>query len=398
MKICRIVYEMPPPWDGLAPHPYEITLAQSKKAHEITVFCGRWPKAGPLVEIKGVKAITISREPLAGLLNITSSFILLYKYLSWRKKNTPDIIHSHGHFAIWIYLYRKLLSKFVPWSDELKIPLVVHYHNTAKGRWESFIKDNKPITPISKMLAWPLAVKSDSWATEVASACIFVSEDTKKEALQYYKLDPRRAFVVETGVNVSQFVQVGSQEKDKSRKDMNLDSFDKVILNLGMMVERKNIHVLVDALKHLPYAYKLVLVGHGDAAYTQKLSAQITSLGLEDRVIRIGYTPYPYVPIAYQVSDIFVLPSSWEGLPKVVMESLACGVPCLVSGFKLSDEVHGLYYLENLEPADVAKKIQEVVESGNSVDRQKVAVKYSWEERIKEIEKIYDFAKKNILI
>ena len=54
MKICRIIYDWPPPWSGLAPHPYEITKAQLKKGHDVTVLCARWPKAGDIEKPKGL--------------------------------------------------------------------------------------------------------------------------------------------------------------------------------------------------------------------------------------------------------------------------------------------------------------------------------------------------------
>ncbi len=398
MKICRIVYEMPPPWDGLAPHPYEITLSQSKKGYTQDVFCGRWPKAGKAEEIKNVTFHHILREPLAGTISVTSSVILLFKYLKWRRRNKPDILHCHGHFALWIYFYRCFLISYFPWAEELKIPLVAHFHNTAKGRWESFIKEGKTISPQSRLISWPLLVISDKLAVKAAAASVFVSNETREEALKYYKADLRRSFVVETGVNTQLFVAAGQQEREKSRNELGLDIFDKVILNLGMMVERKNIHLLIEALAGLPQAYKLVLVGSWDATYQQKVAETIGKFGVEDRIIKIGYTPYPLNPIAHQVSDVFVLPSTWEGLPKAVMQSLSCGVPAIVSGFKLQDDLQGIFYLENIEPDTIAKKIVEVVEGQAKVDIQTIYLKYSWDEKVKEIDKVYDFAQKNYII
>jgi glycosyltransferase involved in cell wall biosynthesis len=398
MKLCRIVYEMPPPWDGLAPHPYEVTLAQSKRGYEQDVFCGRWPKAGKPEEIKGVKLHHILREPIAGTIGLTSSVALFFQYLKWRKHNRPDILHCHGHFALWIYRYRLFLQKHFPWSEELQIPLVAHFHNTAQGRWESFKKENKPVTPQSKYISWPLQVKSDKLAVKVASACIFVSTGTRDEAIKYYGADPRRCFVVETGVNTHLFAPAAQQEREKSRKELGLDIFDKVVLNLGMMVERKNIHLLVEAFAKLPPVYKLVLVGGWDSTYQQKVAETISRLGIEDRIIKIGYTPYPLNPIAHQISDIFVLPSTFEGTPKVVMQSLACGVPALVSGFKLQEEIAGLHYLENTEPATITQKILEIVEAQEKVDTQTIFLKYSWDEKIKEIDRVYDFAQKNHIL
>ena len=40
MNILRLVYEWPPPWDGLTPGPYELTQAQLKLGHQVMVFCG----------------------------------------------------------------------------------------------------------------------------------------------------------------------------------------------------------------------------------------------------------------------------------------------------------------------------------------------------------------------
>lgn len=398
MKICRIVYEMPPPWDGLAPHPYEISVAQSKKGYEITIFCGRWPKAGPVEKISNVKYIHVWREPFPATISFTSSVVLFFKYLNWRRNNRPDILHCHGHFAIWIYLYRLILVKLFPWAEELKIPMVVHFHNTAQGRWDSFNKEGKYIAPHSKYIQWPLSVFSDKLATQTAAACIFVSQDTKEEAIKFYNADPRRCFVVETGVNTELFVPVNQQEKDKSRKEMNLDVYDKVVLNLGAMVERKNIQALVESMVKLPSNYKLILVGNWDGSYQQKVLEKIGRMALGDRVIRLGYTPYPLNPIAYQIADVFVLPSTWEGLPKAVMQSLACGIPAIVSGFRLQDEVSGIFYLENTEPATIAAKIQEVVESKPRVDVRKIYIEYSWDVKIKEIDKVYEFAAKNNIL
>lgn len=394
MNILRIIYDWPPPWGGLSPHPYEVTLAQKKLNHEIEIFCGRWPKAGKLEEIEGVKFHPILREPFPATISFTSSVILFFKYLGWRKKHKPDVIHSHGHFAIWIYLYRLFLMKYFPWSEELSIPLVAHFHNTAKGRWVAMDEAGKYISPHSKYIQWPLQVLSDKWAIKVASACIFVSHETLEEAKKHYDADLKRCFVVESGVNTDMFVPAGGEETEKSRRELNYDIYDKVILYHGMVLERKNVHILVDVIKNLPDVYKLLIVGQTDPIYEQKIRQAILHANLEDRITMIGYTPYPQVPIAYQIADLFILPSSWEGLPKVVMQGLSCGVPCLVSGFKLEEEISGLTYLENLDPGAMAIRIQDIIANPPKVDTDKIRQKYSWDYKVNEIEQVYAFVKK----
>ncbi len=391
MKILRIVYDWPPPWDGLAPAPYEMTSAQVKLGHEVDVFCGRWPFAGPIETLKNVKLHPFLREPLRGTLNITTSPIVFFYYLFWRLKNVPDVIHSHGHFAIWIYAYRFFLKKFLPRSRELKIPLVAHFHNTVKGRWEKLEGHDKNIKPISKYLSWPLAQKSDEWATRCADACIFVSSETRNEAIKHYNADASKCFVVETGVNTELFTPIGPEEMVKTRAELGLAPHDKVILNNGAVVERKNIHLLIESLRFLPANYKLLLVGpHGDEEYESKILDVTSKYNLDHRIVRVGYTPYPQVPIVFQIADIFVLPSDWEGLPKVVLQSLACGVPALASGFEASQKIEGLVYLRGVTAENIARQVQEVIDSGASADLGFVRGNYSWHLMAKKVDQVYD--------
>ena len=396
MRILRIVYDWPPPWSGLAPAPYEMTQAQLKHGHTFDIFCGRWPLAGPLEKLPACKFTTFIREPIPATLSLLISPVVFLYYLYWRLENTPDLIHSHGHFGIWLYAYRALLKKIFPWSKELKIPLVVHFHNTTAGRKEALGERGSAIKFYSKYISWPLAERSDKWAVKVASACVFVSQQNKDEAIKYYNADPNKCFVVETGVNTELFKPVGKEEKEKTNKDLGLDPSDIVILNHGVMTERKNIHLLVDTLEFLPPFYKLFLVGSGDKEYLAKISSIVRDKGLNNRVIKAGYTPYPETAIAFQAADIFVLPSSFEGLPKVVLQSLSCGTPALVSGFKIKEDIAGLFYLDNLEPKHIAQKIMEIIDGNNTyVDQNKIVGLYSWLEKAKEMEKVYDFAVKN---
>ncbi|EKD99754.1 MAG: glycosyl transferase group 1 [uncultured bacterium] len=391
MKILRLIYDWPPPWDGLAPGPYELTNAQVKLGHTVTVFCGRWPKAGSVETPVGVSVYPFFRAPFQGTMMLTTAVLMFFKYIFWRDddENHVDIIHSHGHFGIWIYLHRFILSKIFPWARELKTPLVVHFHNTVAGRWKAAKDKDIDIKPVSKYLDWPLAKLSDKLAVKVASACIFAGQDNLEDAINYYKADRSKCFLVESGVNTGMFKPIGQEEFEKTRRDLNLDLYDKVVLNNGAMVERKNIHLLVEALKFLPKEYKLMLVGPGDVLYLQKITDSIEVSKLKDRVIRVGYTPYKEIPVAFQAANIFVLPSGFEGFPKVVTQSLACGVPALVSGFKAKDPIKGLYYLEKLEPEYIAQRIREIVEGPREVDVGYIHEKFSWDMRARQLEVVY---------
>lgn len=388
MRILRIFYDWPGAWNGLAPAGYEMTNEQLKLGHNITVMCGYWRNNTPK-SLPNLKIISIFREPIEGTIYFTSSVILFFKYFLWRNKYKVDIVHSHGHFGIWIYLYRKLIKK-IPFFDFEYQPLfVTHFHNTFAGRWDSLLNEGKQIKWFSQKIAWPLGIKSDKWALEVSDLCVFVSENLLEEAVKFYGADREKCIVLENGVNTQLFKSVNSIERDKTRRELGYDIFDKVIINHGNMVARKNITKLVESLRFLPINYKLLLIGSGPKDYYYEIDKVIVDNLLASRIKKVSYTPYPELNIPLQSSDIFVLPSDFEGLPKVVLEALACEIPCLVSGFRFAEPLEGVYYLENKTPEEIARMIQKIMEEKPKIDIEAFKLKFSWRTKMMVLDNLY---------
>jgi len=396
MRILRIFYDWPGPWGGLAPAGYEMTREQLKQGHKVTLMCGYWQN-NPPKELENVTIIPTFREPIEGTIYFTSSVILFFKYFFWRNKYKVDVIHSHGHFAIWIYLYRKII-KSMPFGKFENEPLfVTHFHNTFAGRWESLKKENKSIKWFSEKIAWPLGVRSDKWALESSDLCIFVSQNLLEEAVKYYGADRNKCLVVENGVNTELFKKVNSIERDRTRKELGYDVFDFVIINYGNMVARKNITNLVAALPYLPLNFKLLLIGSGSKEYMEQIDKVIIDNLLGNRVKKISYTPYNELPIPIQCSDLFVLPSDFEGLPKVVLEALSCEIPTLVSGFKFIDPLEGVTYIEDKDPKKIAEQIIEISKKPVKIDIDSFRLKFSWKTKMGIVNNLYQrfIAEKN---
>lgn len=388
MRILRIFYDWPGSWNGLGPAGYEITQEQLNLGHKITLMCGYWNNNPPKT-LNNLNIISIFREPIEGTIYFTSSVILFFKYFFWRNKYKVDVIHSHGHFAIWIYYYRKILKKIPFFTFEQGPLFVTHFHNTFAGRWDSLKKENKKIKWFSEKIAWPLGINSDKWALETSDLCVFVSENLLEEAVKFYGADRNKCYVLENGVNTQLFKSVNSVERDKTRKELGYDIYDKVILNYGNMVARKNITKLVESLKYLPINYKLILIGSGPADYTAEISQVIVDNLLGSRIKRVSYTPYPELNIPLQAADIFVLPSDFEGLPKVVLEALACEVPCLVSGFKFSEPVVGVNFLDSKEPQKIAENIQKMLTENPKIDIDSFRIRFSWKSKMAVLDNLY---------
>jgi len=174
------------------------------------------------------------------------------------------------------------------------------------------------------------------------------------------------------------------------------DSKESILINKVKTIEAIRVDSEIEALileANLIKKYKPLYNTQlkDDKDYLYMLDKLISDKNLGKRVLRVGYTPYPQLPIAFQASDIFVLPSSYEGLPKVVMQSLGCGVPALVSGFKIATHIDGLYYLTEVTPQQIAVQIKEILGERRPVDILKISKEFSWAQKARQIDEIYKF-------
>jgi glycosyltransferase involved in cell wall biosynthesis len=69
----------------------------------------------------------------------------------------------------------------------------------------------------------------------------------------------------------------------------------------------------------------------GEGRYRRELTAQATERGLENLVCFLGQLNKEQVRSELAISDLFVLPSRTEGLPRAMIEAMACGLPCIGS-------------------------------------------------------------------
>jgi glycosyltransferase involved in cell wall biosynthesis/SAM-dependent methyltransferase len=123
------------------------------------------------------------------------------------------------------------------------------------------------------------------------------------------------------------------------------------VLYVGRLSAEKNLERLVSALGRLSPPVRLVVIGTGDRRAVLERQAAAAGLSVEFR----GVVPHGDLPAHFNGVDVFVLPSLTEGHPKVLIEAMACGLPCAVSarGGNLTlvqDEVTGLLF----DPEDIS--------------------------------------------
>ena len=103
----------------------------------------------------------------------------------------------------------------------------------------------------------------------------------------------------------------------------------KNVLYIGRFSEEKNLAALVTAAAKLASRFPLRLTFIGAGSLRAELGARAAALGVAAEFV--GVVDHRNLPARYRQADAFVLPSFTEGHPKVLIEAMASGLPCVVS-------------------------------------------------------------------
>lgn len=114
-----------------------------------------------------------------------------------------------------------------------------------------------------------------------------------------------------------------------------------VVLTAVRAVPWKGVDFLLQVLKKLPPHYLFVMAG--DGPLLDELKKQADFLGLTEHCRFLGRISRPQLGEWYRAADLFVLASSYEGFPHVVVEAVMQGLPCLVSDRGGNPEVRDLF-------------------------------------------------------
>jgi len=129
---------------------------------------------------------------------------------------------------------------------------------------------------------------------------------------------------------------------------------DPLVLAAGRLSEQKNHALLLEATARLRAAgVRCRVLIAGDGPLRAFLGRRAAEMGLDDQVTLPGNVDD--LRLLMQGADVFVLPSLWEGLPLVLLEAMACGLPAVATRIRgvaevVEDGVSGLL----VEPGDAA--------------------------------------------
>jgi glycosyltransferase involved in cell wall biosynthesis len=138
-----------------------------------------------------------------------------------------------------------------------------------------------------------------------------------------------------------------------------------ILLYVGRLDGEKRVDILVQAVSELSQTnFQLAIAGDGLQA--QALRHQAHHLGVEQRIIFLGYISAADLPALYMSTDIFVMPSSAELQSIATLEALSCGKPVLAANARALPELveHGVngYLFESENATDAAHWMNKFLE------------------------------------
>jgi len=213
-----------------------------------------------------------------------------------------------------------------------------------------------------------------------AAETVFCYTDTDSRRLDELGVDARTR-VIHNGIDCSVF------------RPVDTDRSDRQLLYVGRLKEAKGVQLLIRAVAHLESEFPhLPLIVVGEGPNRSHLETLVDELGLEETVTFAGRVPNEQLPELYSESTLFVLPSRNEGMPRTVLEALACETPAVTTPLPqltavLSD---GGVTVDDREPSTFARAIGDLLEAPDRrramgrAGRQRVVEHHSWETTVEE--------------
>ncbi|MGL5973233.1 MAG: glycosyltransferase [Oscillospiraceae bacterium] len=183
------------------------------------------------------------------------------------------------------------------------------------------------------------------------------------------EIEKGRVIYLPNAINLSLYEDI-QLDKSEIKESLNINKEAIVLGHIGRFNDVKNHNFLIKVFFEYNKTNKnsyLILIGDGDLF--NDIKKQVEGLGISKNVIFLGVRND--INIITHIFDIFILPSFYEGVPGVVIEAQACGVPCLISSTITKDLITGtesIYYKSLEEDAyKWANKIDEILKTKDSL-------------------------------
>lgn len=303
-----------------------IASALKERGYQLSIITRRISRnLAPYEELHAMPIYRLNPAGYGRLSNYLSAISFFFYIL--RHGRNFDLLHSHNveHITLAAILATRLLHKpiicKVPSVGDITRGVAENY----KLPW--YVKVARRILNIPR---WrPILLR---WSHAIIAPSSGIRQEVVESGLA------SKCVEIPNAVDTGKFHPVNKSEQRKIQEELGLSQHSPIAIFVGRLVHRKGVDLLVrawpDVLNEFPDA-ALLIIGSGEFQ-ADSIEAELRDYVQKDQLSHsIIFTGnVRNVDQFLQASDLFVFPSSGEGLPNALLEAMATGIPISASRVK----------------------------------------------------------------
>ena len=298
-----------PEYSGAALQSLTLAKELRRRGHAVEFITNRWPGLPDEAEVDGFRVRRV--EPGRGVKHRELRLWWNMARYVGRRRRDFDIMHSHG--AYFTNAFVGPLSRWFGLRSVIKASLA---HDDVLGLGQGLVgKVHKAM--LSRI-----------------DACVGISRDLVDE-FNAGGLPPGQIHFIPNGVDTDRFRRSTPEDARAARLASGLPVDRRILLFVGVLDQRKNILWLAEHwMAHKGFGTGALLLAVGPQARDDKdgsLRNRLRELALAHPEHFALHDCRADVTAYYRCADVLVLPSAREGLPNVVLEAMACGLPSVAA-------------------------------------------------------------------
>lgn len=328
---------------------------------------GEAKEFGKDLEKKGIPVDNIDTSNERPLLSFLRSFFYFIK-------KRPDLIHFN-----------------LPWPPLCRYPILASLLLKKKFvLTEHLVPNNYNLKPYERFFKRLIYFR--------IFRAIAVSFENKSNLVRIFQIPEKKIAVIHNGIDIARFQTSFSPEE--GNENLHLNEEKVVLTTVARLDAQKGHYFLIEAAKLLAHLPDLCFLIVGTGRLKEKLVEDVRKAGIERQFLFLDFRKD--IPYILSKTDIFVLPSLFEGLPISVLEAMAAGKPVIASDISgIPEEVIDGKTAILVPPGDpevLAKAIEELANNPEKrhkmgeEGRKRVKEHFTLSKMVYETEKVYQMA------
>ena len=273
----------------------ELSQELIRRGHHI-VFAGLYAPPEHVLEVKGADNIDLKGRKMF------VNPVLLFQLVRLIRKERPDVVQANGSDTL---KYAVLAGRLIP-------GLKIIYRNISM------------VSSWSKKGSW--RHRFNRWLFGHVDYVTSVGERALQDLIDLYAFNPNHASVVRRGIPEQAYDK--AQQRKKLINQFGFDENVRILMHVGQFSPEKNHPFLISAFERIKGAFpnvKLILIGEG--VNYRKTIDEVNRKQLQNDILFAGYQNE--VQSWLSGADLFLLTSTIEGVPGVILEAGMQGVPAV---------------------------------------------------------------------